>query len=51
MIELVIDQRHRDLGGFEVGRVSPYAKRWTMGPFVFFHHKGPAEFPAGLSRK
>ena len=51
MIGLVIDQRHRHIGGFEVGRISPQAKRWTMGPFVFFDHKGPAGFPAGLSRK
>jgi hypothetical protein len=51
MIELVIDQRYRDLGGFEVGRVSPEAKRWTMGHFVFFDHKDPAEFSADLSRK
>jgi hypothetical protein len=51
MIELVIDQRHRDLGGFEVGRVSPQSKRWTIGPFVCFDHKGPVGFPAGLSSK
>jgi len=38
MIELVIDQRRRDLGGFEVGRVLPFAKRRMVGPFVFFDH-------------
>jgi len=27
MIELVIDQRRRDIGSFEVGRVLPFAKR------------------------
>lgn len=27
MLDLVIDQRRRDLGGFEVGRVLPHAKR------------------------
>ena len=27
MLELVIRQRRRDLGGFEVGRVLPYAGR------------------------
>ena len=48
MIELVIDQRRRDLGGFEVGRVLPYAKRRMVGPFVFFDHMGPADFAAGL---
>jgi redox-sensitive bicupin YhaK (pirin superfamily) len=51
MIELVIDQRRRDLGGFEVGRVLPFAKRRMVGPFVFFDHMGPVDFPAGLDRK
>ncbi|HVZ08982.1 pirin family protein [Rhodopila sp.] len=50
MIELVIDQRRRDLGGFEVGRVLPYARRRMVGPFVFFDHMGPAAFAAGLPR-
>jgi redox-sensitive bicupin YhaK (pirin superfamily) len=48
MIELVIDQRRKDLGGFEVGRVLPFAKRRMVGPFVFFDHMGPADFPAGI---
>src|ERR1700739_3915699 len=50
MIELVIDQRRRDLGGFEVGRVLPFAKRRMVGPFVFFDHMGPIEFEPGLPR-
>lgn len=50
MIDLVIDQRRRDLGGFEVGRVLPFAKRRTVGPFVFFDHMGPIEMPAGVPR-
>jgi redox-sensitive bicupin YhaK (pirin superfamily) len=50
MIELVIDQRRRSLGGFEVGRVLPYAKRRMVGPFIFFDHMGPAAFPAGIPR-
>ena len=50
MIELVIDQRRRDLGGFEVGRVLPFAKRRMVGPFVFFDHMGPIVFPAGIPR-
>ena len=49
MIELVIDQRRRDLGGgFEVGRVLPYMKRRAVGPFVFFDHMGPLDLPAGF---
>ena len=50
MIELVIDQRRRDLGGFEVGRVLPFARRRMVGPFVFFDHMGPAAFAAGIPR-
>src|SRR6201997_1546853 len=48
MIELVIDQRRKDLGGFQVGRVLPFAKRRMVGPFVFFDHMGPADFPKGI---
>ncbi len=50
MIELVVDQRRKDLGGFEVGRVLPHARRRMVGPFVFFDHMGPAEFAPGLPR-
>lgn len=50
MIELVIDQRRRDLGGFEVGRVLPFAQRRMVGPFVFFDHIGPAAFDPGFPR-
>lgn len=50
MIDLVIDQRRKDLGGFEVGRVLPYAKRRMVGPFVFFDHMGPVDFQAGFPR-
>ena len=51
MIELVIEQRRRDLGGWEVGRVLPYARRRMVGPFIFFDHMGPADFPKGVSRE
>jgi redox-sensitive bicupin YhaK (pirin superfamily) len=50
MIELVIDARRRDLGGFEVGRVLPFARRRMVGPFAFFDHMGPVEMPAGVPR-
>ncbi|MDE2485907.1 MAG: pirin family protein [Alphaproteobacteria bacterium] len=50
MIELVIDQRRRDLGGFEVGRVLPHHGGKMVGPFIFFDHMGPAEFQAGFPR-
>lgn len=47
MIDMVITGRRRDLGGFEVQRILPYAKRRLVGPFIFFDEMGPAEFPAG----
>jgi redox-sensitive bicupin YhaK (pirin superfamily) len=50
VLELVIPQRRRDLGGFEVGRVLPFAKRRMVGPFVFFDHMGPVDFPPGIAR-
>jgi redox-sensitive bicupin YhaK (pirin superfamily) len=50
MIELVVDQRRRDLGGFEVGRVLPWHQRRMVGPFVFFDHIGPVDLPAGIPR-
>ncbi|MDB5457001.1 MAG: pirin-related protein [Caulobacter sp.] len=50
MIELVIDQRRKDLGGFEVGRVLPFAKHRMVGPFAFFDHMGPIDFKPGFPR-
>ncbi len=49
-LQLVIEQRRRDLGGFEVGRVLPFAKHRMVGPFIFFDHIGPAEFARGIPR-
>ena len=51
MIDLVIEQRRRDLGGFEVGRVLPYGPHRMVGPFIFFDHMGPAQFTAGFGRE
>ena len=51
MIDIVIDQRRRDLGGFEVGRVLPFARRRMVGPFIFFDHMGPTWFEPGIPRE
>ena len=51
MLDLVIDQRRRSLGGFDVGRVLPSAPRRMVGPFIFFDHMGPIHFPAGIPRE
>ncbi|MFO7286225.1 MAG: pirin family protein [Gammaproteobacteria bacterium] len=50
MIELVITRRQRSLGGFDVGRVLPYAKRRMVGPFIFLDHMGPLDFGPGIPR-
>jgi len=46
-IELVIEPNAKDLGEFTVRRVLPSGERKMVGPFVFFDHMGPAEFPPG----
>ena len=43
----IIDPDSKDLGGFSVRRVLPSRKRKMVGPFIFFDHIGPAEFPPG----
>ena len=51
MIDLVIEQRRRDLGGgMEVGRVLPFAQRRMVGPYIFFDHMGPLDLPRGVDR-
>ena len=42
-----IDPDIKDLGGFSVRRVLPSKARQMVGPFIFFDHFGPTEFPPG----
>lgn len=51
MIELIIQQRRRDLGSFEVGRVLPFAKRRMVGPYIFFDRMGPKDLAPGMPRE
>ena len=46
-IELVLEARSRDLGGFVVQRVLPSPARRLVGPFIFFDHFGPVAFEPG----
>jgi redox-sensitive bicupin YhaK (pirin superfamily) len=46
-VDIVIEPRQRDLGGFVVGRVLPFAKRRMVGPFIFLDEMGPATFKPG----
>jgi redox-sensitive bicupin YhaK (pirin superfamily) len=47
-IAQVIEQRRRDIGNLEVGRVLPYGGGRMIGPFIFFDHIGPVQFAPGL---
>jgi len=51
MSMMLIDQRRRSLGSFEVGRVLPHPHRHMVGPFIFFDHLGPVELPKGVPRE
>ncbi|WP_372625955.1 pirin family protein [Arsukibacterium sp.] len=46
-IELIIDPRPHDLGGFTVRRSLPVKQKRSIGPWIFFDEMGPAEFAAG----
>lgn len=46
-VETIIVPRARDIGGFEVRRALPSARRRMVGPFVFLDQMGPAVLPPG----
>jgi redox-sensitive bicupin YhaK (pirin superfamily) len=46
-IEMLIQPRARDLGGFSVARILPAIRRKTVGPFIFFDHMPPRDFLSG----
>src|SRR4051812_17131693 len=46
-LELVIRSRERDLGGFFVRGILPYASHRMIGAVFFFDHMGPARFAPG----
>lgn len=46
-IDLLITPAVRDLGEFTVRRSLPDRRRQRVGPFIFFDHMGPADFPPG----
>jgi len=47
LIDLLIEPVTKDLGEFTVRRALPDPRRQRVGPFIFFDHMGPAEFPPG----
>ena len=41
-VEQIIEERAADIGNFMVGRLLPFRKKRSVGPFVFIDHMGPA---------
>ena len=46
-IKLVLTPKEKDLGEMTVRRVLPSSKLKMVGPFIFFDHMGPVDFPPG----
>ncbi len=46
-VELMVIPNAKDIGGFEVRRALPTARRRLVGPFIFFDRMGPAILRAG----
>ncbi|MGX9571724.1 pirin family protein [Mesorhizobium sp. f-mel] len=46
-IELMVIPNAKDIGGFQVHRALPTARRRLVGPFIFFDRMGPAILRAG----
>ncbi|MET3583232.1 redox-sensitive bicupin YhaK (pirin superfamily) [Mesorhizobium robiniae] len=46
-IELMVVPNAKDIGGFQVRRALPTARRRLVGPFIFFDRMGPAILRAG----
>ena len=45
-IDLIIEERPRDIGNFMVGRLLPFHSKRMVGPFTFIDHMGPAQMSA-----
>ncbi|SHE57362.1 hypothetical protein SAMN04487965_0193 [Microbulbifer donghaiensis] len=46
-LQEIVRPREKELGGFSVRRCLPSRERQMVGPWIFFDHMGPADFPAG----
>ena len=44
-IRMILEPRDKDLGGFTVRRLLPTPELRSIGPFIFFDHLGPVNFP------
>jgi redox-sensitive bicupin YhaK (pirin superfamily) len=44
-VTAILKPHTKDLGGFQVRRLLPASPQKMIGPFIFFDHVGPAQFP------
>ena len=42
-INLIIEERPREVGNFMVGRLLPFRNKRMVGPFIFIDHMGPVD--------
>ncbi|MGB0521942.1 MAG: pirin family protein [Flammeovirgaceae bacterium] len=46
-VDLIIEERSRDIGDFLVGRILPFREKRMVGPFIFIDHMGPSTISPG----
>lgn len=45
-IQLIIEERARNIGNFLVGRLLPFSQKRMIGPFIYIDHMGPVQLSA-----
>ncbi|MDC1068464.1 pirin family protein [Candidatus Kapabacteria bacterium] len=45
--KMIVDERQRDIGNFHVGRLLPFRRKRSVGPFIFIDHMGPIQIKKG----
>jgi redox-sensitive bicupin YhaK (pirin superfamily) len=48
-IQLIIEERARNIGNFLVGRLLPFSQKRMIGPFIYIDHMGPVALAADAS--
>lgn len=46
-VDIIIEEREANIGNFLVGRLLPFRKKRTVGPFAFIDHMGPVNLKPG----
>lgn len=46
-VDIIIEERARDIGNFMVGRLLPFRQKRMVGPFIYIDHMGPVTLGPG----